>query len=92
MGVCCHFDFGRGCSSVRLGCELGSTRLIALPSPINIVYNLRSVPSANRNVLSILTIQNLGGNILFAHVAVTYLITIAVMYLGSNISIAIGKC
>lgn len=61
-------------------------RRLTMFSPINIVYNLRNVPSTNRNVLSLLTIQNLGGNIVFVHVAITYLITLAVMYLGTYMS------
>ncbi|VDC00357.1 unnamed protein product, partial [Peniophora sp. CBMAI 1063] len=46
--------------------------------PINITYNLRSVESSDRDVLSMLTIRNVGGYWLFAHVAMVYVITLIV--------------
>jgi calcium permeable stress-gated cation channel len=49
--------------------------------PINVVYNLKNVKEKKRDVLSMLTIRDVGGNLLFAHVAVTYLITILVCVL-----------
>ena len=49
-------------------------------SPINVVYNLKKVSANSRNYLSLLTIQNLDGNILWAHVAVVYVITLSVCY------------
>lgn len=47
--------------------------------PINAVYNIKKVDSADRDVLSMLTIRNVSGNILFVHVAVTYLITFLII-------------
>ncbi|KAJ7782689.1 hypothetical protein B0H16DRAFT_464722 [Mycena metata] len=49
--------------------------------PINVVYNLRNVAPKDRDVLSMMTIRDVSGNGLFAHVAVTYLITFLIMYL-----------
>jgi len=43
--------------------------------PINVTYNLKNVDAKNRDFLSMLTIRDVGGNLLFAHVAVTYFIT-----------------
>ena len=48
--------------------------------PVNITYNLRNVKSADRDVLSMLTIRNVGGNWLFIHVGVTYVITGIVLF------------
>ncbi|PCH35801.1 DUF221-domain-containing protein [Wolfiporia cocos MD-104 SS10] len=42
--------------------------------PVDITYNLEKVPSTSRNILSILTIQNISDARLFVHVAVTYVI------------------
>ncbi|KAG6841425.1 hypothetical protein C0991_011319 [Blastosporella zonata] len=47
--------------------------------PINVTYNLKNVNSKNRDVLSILTIRDVSGNLLYAHVAVTYLITLMII-------------
>ncbi|GLB37735.1 putative cytosolic domain of 10TM putative phosphate transporter [Lyophyllum shimeji] len=47
--------------------------------PINITYNLRNVPTKKRDILSMLTIRDVGGNLLYAHVAVTYLITLMII-------------
>lgn len=47
--------------------------------PINVTYNLSNVKSKNRDALSMLTIRDVGGNWLFAHVAVTYVICFVVM-------------
>ena len=47
--------------------------------PVNVVYNLRFVPSKNRDVLSMLTIRSVGGNWIIAHVVVTYMITFLVI-------------
>lgn len=47
-------------------------------SPINIIYNRNNVNYYN--FFSQLTIQNLSGNILWAHVAVTYSINIVICY------------
>ena len=43
--------------------------------PINVSYNLSHVPSSSRDALSILTIRDVGGNILWAHVGMVYVIT-----------------
>jgi len=48
--------------------------------PINISYNLKFVNSKQRDVLSILTIRDVTGNFLYAHVIVTYLITLLIIY------------
>ncbi|KIK61133.1 hypothetical protein GYMLUDRAFT_85115 [Collybiopsis luxurians FD-317 M1] len=47
--------------------------------PVNAVYNVKKVSSEKRDVLSMLTIRDVSGNILFVHVAVTYLITFLIM-------------
>jgi len=47
--------------------------------PVNVTYNLRKVPSENRDILSILTIRDVGGVLLYVHVAVTYIITLIVI-------------
>lgn len=46
--------------------------------PINALYNLKNVNQKKRDILSMLTIRDVSGNILFVHVAVTYLITFLV--------------
>ncbi|KAJ7794297.1 hypothetical protein B0H14DRAFT_2392616 [Mycena olivaceomarginata] len=48
--------------------------------PINVVYNLKNVDSKGRNLLSMMTIRDVSGNLLFAHVVVTYLITFLIMF------------
>jgi len=48
--------------------------------PINVVYNLKNVKSTDRDILSMLTIRNVSGNLLFVHVAVTYMITFLIIY------------
>ena len=47
--------------------------------PINVYYNLKHVDKEGRDILSMLTIRDVSGNILFAHVAVTYLITFLII-------------
>lgn len=47
--------------------------------PIDVIYNLNHVPSTGRDILSMLTIRDVQGSYLFAHVAMTYLITAVVM-------------
>ncbi|KAJ7668651.1 hypothetical protein DFH06DRAFT_942076, partial [Mycena polygramma] len=47
--------------------------------PINIVTNIKNNVKG-RNVLSMMTIRDVSGNVLFAHVAVTYLITFLIMF------------
>ena len=51
----------------------------AILLPINISYNIRNVPSESRDVLSMLTIRDVGGNILWAHVGMVYVVTGVVM-------------
>lgn len=51
----------------------------AILIPVNVIYNIRNVPSKSRDILSMLTIRDVAGNLLFAHVAVTYLITFLVI-------------
>ena len=47
--------------------------------PVNVVYNLRFVPSKSRDALSLLTIGALQNNWVIPHVVVTYLITFLVI-------------
>ncbi|KAI0691098.1 hypothetical protein BC835DRAFT_1279760 [Cytidiella melzeri] len=47
--------------------------------PINVTNSIKNVTSDKRDGLSILTIRDVKGDILFAHVAATYLICIMVM-------------
>lgn len=47
--------------------------------PINVVYNLKNVKPEGRDFLSMLTIRDVAGDILYAHVAVTYLITFLII-------------
>ncbi|KAK7045521.1 hypothetical protein VNI00_007353 [Paramarasmius palmivorus] len=47
--------------------------------PVNVVYNLRNVKSDDRDILSMLTIRDVGGDLLYVHVAVTYLITLGIV-------------
>ncbi|KAI0685812.1 hypothetical protein C8T65DRAFT_747723 [Cerioporus squamosus] len=47
--------------------------------PINVVYNINHVPSDTRDALSMLTIRDVKGPMLFAHVAMTYAITFVVI-------------
>jgi hypothetical protein len=48
--------------------------------PVNVLYNLKHVPSKDRDILSMLTIRDVGDQYLFIHVGVTYLITGLVMF------------
>lgn len=52
--------------------------------PINVTYNLRNVKASKRDVLSMLTIRDVGGDLLYAHVAVTYLITLLIIAFVQN--------
>ncbi|KAF9047436.1 hypothetical protein BJ165DRAFT_1102024 [Panaeolus papilionaceus] len=52
----------------------------AILIPINVVYNLRNVKPKGRDILSMLTIRDVGGSFLYAHVVVTYLITFLIVY------------
>jgi calcium permeable stress-gated cation channel len=47
--------------------------------PVNAVYNLKKVESSKRDILSMLTIRDVRGNVLFVHVAVTYIITFLII-------------
>ena len=47
----------------------------AILIPINVSYNLRDVPSTSRDALSMLTIRDVQGNVLWAHVGMVYVIT-----------------
>lgn len=49
--------------------------------PANIVFNLKNVDPKARDTLSMMTVGNVTGNILFVHVGVTYLITFLIMFL-----------
>jgi calcium permeable stress-gated cation channel len=51
----------------------------AILIPINVSYNLKNVPSSSRDSLSMLTIRNVSGNILWAHVGMVYVITAVVI-------------
>jgi len=47
--------------------------------PINVTYNLKHVKSNKRDILSMLTIRDVSGEFLYAHVIVTYLITFVII-------------
>lgn len=47
--------------------------------PVDIAFNIQKVPSASRDVLSILTIRDVSGWRLWIHVAVTYVVTLIVL-------------
>jgi calcium permeable stress-gated cation channel len=51
----------------------------AIIIPINVSYNLRFVPSSERDYLSMLTIRDVRGSYLWAHVIMTYIITATVI-------------
>ncbi|ORY50184.1 hypothetical protein BCR35DRAFT_24997 [Leucosporidium creatinivorum] len=61
----------------------GCTAFVAMSVliPVNVVYNLREVPSGNRSSLSILTSSDVRGNSLFAHIIVSYAINAIFLYL-----------
>lgn len=46
--------------------------------PVNIVYNLKNVAADDRDALSMMTIRDVGGNFLFVHVGMVYIITLIV--------------
>lgn len=48
--------------------------------PVNVVYNLKNVKAANRNYLLMLTMENVRGDWLWAHVVGTYLLTLIVFW------------
>lgn len=48
--------------------------------PINVVYNLKNVNTKSRDILSMLTIRDVKGSFLYAHVVVTYLITLLIVF------------
>ncbi|KDR75655.1 hypothetical protein GALMADRAFT_68322 [Galerina marginata CBS 339.88] len=48
--------------------------------PINVVYNLRNVNEKKRDLLSMLTIRDVSGSFLYAHIIVTYLITFLIIF------------
>jgi calcium permeable stress-gated cation channel len=50
----------------------------AILIPINVTYNLKEVKPGDRDILTMLTIRDVRGNLLFVHVAVSYLVTILV--------------
>jgi hypothetical protein len=47
--------------------------------PINVTYNLRHVDAKRRDILSILTIRDVDGELLYAHVAVSYVVTLCII-------------
>jgi calcium permeable stress-gated cation channel len=47
--------------------------------PINVVYNLKKVKSSDRDALSMLTIRDVDGPVLFVHAAATYVICFIVI-------------
>jgi hypothetical protein len=47
--------------------------------PINVSYNLKNVPAGSRDQLSMLTIRDVQGNYLWAHVGMVYIITAVVI-------------
>ncbi|KAI5480148.1 hypothetical protein MNV49_001808 [Pseudohyphozyma bogoriensis] len=48
--------------------------------PINVVYNLKYVKSESRTYITMLTINAVSGNWLWAHVAITYIVTFIVFF------------
>ena len=48
--------------------------------PINVTYNLAHVNASARDALSMLTIRDVSGNVLFAHVVMSYMVTFLVMF------------
>ncbi|KAH8115320.1 hypothetical protein DFH11DRAFT_1877085 [Phellopilus nigrolimitatus] len=48
--------------------------------PVNIVYNLKNVKPGSRDVLSMLTLRDVSGSVLFVHVAATYVFTFLVLF------------
>ncbi|GAA5914365.1 uncharacterized protein JCM6883_003166 [Sporobolomyces salmoneus] len=48
--------------------------------PVNVVYNLKNVKAENRNYLLMLTMENVRGDWLWAHVVGTYLLTLIVFW------------
>ncbi|GAA6019485.1 hypothetical protein JCM11491_000973 [Sporobolomyces phaffii] len=48
--------------------------------PVNVVYNLKYVKAENRNYLLMLTMENVRGDWLWAHVVGTYLLTLVVFW------------
>ena len=53
---------------------LVSALCCAILIPINVTYNLKFIAEKDRDVLGILTLQNVSGEWLFAHVAMSYVI------------------
>jgi calcium permeable stress-gated cation channel len=51
----------------------------AILIPINVTYNLKHVSSSKRDILSMLTIRDVSGNVLWAHVGMVYVITAVVI-------------
>jgi hypothetical protein len=51
----------------------------AILIPINVSYNLKFVPKDSRDALSMLTIRDVGGNYLWAHVGMVYIVTAVVI-------------
>lgn len=51
----------------------------ALLIPVNVVFNLKHVDSSNRDALSMLSIRDLNGNIIFVHIAASYIFVFLVM-------------
>lgn len=60
---------------MRTAFSLVAILTCAILIPINVIYNLKNVPSSSRDALSMLTIRNVGGNTLWAHVGMVYVIT-----------------
>ena len=48
--------------------------------PINVVYNVLNVASGERNSLMILTISKVKGDWLWAHIIMTYVLTLVVFF------------
>lgn len=52
----------------------------AILVPIDVTYNLRNISPKKRDILSIMTIRDVGGAWLYAHVVVTYLMSFMIVY------------
>lgn len=48
--------------------------------PINVSYNIKNIDASDRDFLSMLTIRDVHGNWLYAHVIVTYLISFLIVF------------
>ncbi|KAI0258847.1 hypothetical protein BC834DRAFT_834501 [Gloeopeniophorella convolvens] len=60
---------------MRTALTLVALSTCAVLIPLNVAYNLKKVPKDSRDVLSMLTIRDVSGNLLWAHVGMVYVVT-----------------